>query len=452
MSIARTKILLIFSVSAGVFFSCFYGFAQDKALTIKPGDTVYLTVDKNPGLNKPLLVSPESTVEYPLIGSIDVRGFTTVDLAQEFKKLFKSYYFLETGVFVSYSETENENRNTEEKNVTVANVSDKYENRGGVYTISPYDTIRISVYGEEDLEKVLEVSAEGTVRYALLGKIQVAGLTGEEVAKKISDMLAQGYLTNPQVSVAIEQYSKISVLGSVNEPGSYELRGALTLVDALVLAGGPKEDANLHKIKIIRHDAEGKGLVVDIDEEGRQFYLKPLDKILVEEYGQIYVVGAVKEPGVFMLETSALTALDAIVFLAKGPLENANLSKVKVIRDNASGKKEFILDVNADPNGFFITEGDRISVSEYKDISIFGQVETPGNYPYSKGLTAVEAISLAGGFTEVASTNGVKILKQKGNKKEVIKVPVGYILKTGDKSRDVILEEGDTVVVAESWF
>ncbi len=59
---------------------------------------------------------------------------------------------------------------------------------------------------------------------------------------------------------------------------------------------------------------------------------------------------------------------------------------------------------------------------------------------------------MAGGFTTVASQNAVKVIREKDGKKETLKVPVGYILKTGNVSRDVELEEEDTIVVPESWF
>jgi polysaccharide export outer membrane protein len=67
-------------------------------------------------------------------------------------------------------------------------------------------------------------------------------------------------------------------------------------------------------------------------------------------------------------------------------------------------------------------------------------------------MTVTDAIGLAGGFTDVADTNGVRVIQEREKKKKTVKVPMGYILKTGDKSRDVALQGGDTIVVPESWF
>jgi protein involved in polysaccharide export with SLBB domain len=65
----------------------------------------------------------------------------------------------------------------------------------------------------------------------------------------------------------------------------------------------------------------------------------------------------------------------------------------------------------------------------------------------------VDAIALAGGFTELASRNAVKVIREsKSGRRKTFIVPVGDILNSGDKSRDLLLEEGDTISVSESAF
>jgi len=174
--------------------------------------------------------------------------------------------------------------------------------------------------------------------------------------------------------------------------------------------------------------------------------------VLVKEYGNVYVVGAVNEPGVYDLSKNDLTPLDAINFLAGGLKDNANKSRVKIYRKAERDRKEIIVNLEDQTRTFFIDVGDRIVVDEYKDIAIFGEVKEPGKYAFRKGLTVVDAISLAGGFTEIASQNGVRVVRQVESGKKTIKVPVGYILRRGDRSKDLELNEGDTIVVPESWF
>ena len=84
-------------------------------------------------------------------------------------------------------------------------------------------------------------------------------------------------------------------------------------------------------------------------------------------------------------------------------------------------------------------------------ISVLGQVTRPGNYPYTPGLTLVRLISEAGGFTALAVQSRVKVIRHPENGPESsFDANVAAIL--DGKQKDVPLEAGDVVVVAESFF
>ena len=83
---------------------------------------------------------------------------------------------------------------------------------------------------------------------------------------------------------------------------------------------------------------------------------------------------------------------------------------------------------------------------------MYGEIGRPGKYLMTEGLVLSDAILQAGGFTEFARKNSEKIVRGQGPDREVIKVKVGKIYKTGDKTLDVELKEGDIVIVPESWF
>ncbi|UCC94687.1 MAG: polysaccharide biosynthesis/export family protein [Candidatus Omnitrophota bacterium] len=428
---------------------------------IKAHDVLKISVKGEPDLGTTLQVSERNVIDYPLLGEVKVGGLTTGQAAQKIERLLKMYYFLDTEVSILISSSHKEKISGEPEVFQAEDQIPQYDvTEIPVYRITAYDTLQISVYGEPELGRTVQVSEGGIIRYPLLGEVEVGGLTADEAADKLEELLQKGYVVNPQVSVFIEQHGKVYVLGAVAEPGSYELRGPLTLLDVIVLAGGPEENANLATIKVIRVYHEGtepehiKEYVLDLEVEGKEFFLKPLDKVFVDQYGEIFVVGAVNEVGSYKLERRDLTPLDAIVFLAEGAKENANLTAVTVVRQENGLQTEYILNLENEKENknFLLQEGDRILVKEYKNIAVFGQVNTPGKYPFRKGLTVIDAISEAGGFTDVANQNGVRVVREGGKEKRVIRVPVGHILKTGDKARDIELEEGDTVVVPESWF
>jgi len=84
-------------------------------------------------------------------------------------------------------------------------------------------------------------------------------------------------------------------------------------------------------------------------------------------------------------------------------------------------------------------------------IQVVGEVKAPQAIPYREGLTVLDAILQAGGFTEYARTNSVKVIRKNGEKTQEIKVKVGNVLK-GDLSKNILLQPGDFIVVPESLF
>jgi polysaccharide export outer membrane protein len=133
------------------------------------------------------------------------------------------------------------------------------------YPISTNDLLEISVYDEPDLCKTVRVSADGTITYPLVGTIAVAGLTTKGLEEKMTELLIKDYLVNPQVNVFIKEFTKISVLGQVKNPGAYELKAGLTVVDAIALAGGLTDIADSNGTKVIRiHKGKKKTIGVPV--------------------------------------------------------------------------------------------------------------------------------------------------------------------------------------------
>ncbi len=93
-----------------------------------------------------------------------------------------------------------------------------------------------------------------------------------------------------------------------------------------------------------------------------------------------------------------------------------------------------------------------IFVKEFSNIYVFGEVKKPGSFPLYGRMTAFEAVTLAGGFTEVANTSKVKIIRQQAGKEIVYEINVDKITKGGDTSEDVDLEANDRVIVPRSFF
>ena len=95
-------------------------------------------------------------------------------------------------------------------------------------------------------------------------------------------------------------------------------------------------------------------------------------------------------------------------------------------------------------------------VKEYgnKTVYVLGQVQKPAaiQIPPEKPLTVLEAITSVGGFTEVANTSKVRVLRMENGKQNAIDVDVSQITKQGNKAMDIALNPGDVVFVPQSMF
>ena len=133
---------------------------------------------------------------------------------------------------------------------------------GSNYILQPSDVIEVEIYQEEDLFKMVRIEGDGTVALALIGKVELAGLTISEAKSLITDLYNRDYLVDPQVSVLVRSFSPkvIRVLGSVNRPGVVEIPPDrdLTLTEAIAEAGGISRLGNPKALKIKRASNENE--------------------------------------------------------------------------------------------------------------------------------------------------------------------------------------------------
>jgi polysaccharide export outer membrane protein len=123
------------------------------------------------------------------------------------------------------------------------------------YRINPGDEVEVYVWGEERLQRQIRVLPDGTIAMPLVGQISVQGLLPEQVQDAISHRLTGQYRgTVPQVTVSVRNPAglQFSVVGKVKSPGSFTPGRYVNLLEALSLAGGPAEFANLDNISIVR--------------------------------------------------------------------------------------------------------------------------------------------------------------------------------------------------------
>ena len=123
------------------------------------------------------------------------------------------------------------------------------------YQIGALDTLKITVFREPDLSlEEVPVDASGNVLLPLIGQIQAAGKTSQELASDVSNRLAAQYLVDPQVLVFVSKSASllVTVEGQVKKPGVYEVTGQMTLLQAVASAEGPTQIAKLSEVVVFR--------------------------------------------------------------------------------------------------------------------------------------------------------------------------------------------------------
>ena len=127
----------------------------------------------------------------------------------------------------------------------------------------------------ENSLQVLTIDERGTITMPILGEIECAGMTRQELAAEIERrIIAGGYLSDPQVNVRFAELT-ISILGEVNKPGRYDIKkDQLTILEALALAGDLTIYGNRSDVAVIR-EKDGKSIVTKLDLRSSDIFSSP---------------------------------------------------------------------------------------------------------------------------------------------------------------------------------
>jgi polysaccharide export outer membrane protein len=245
------------------------------------------------------------------------------------------------------------------------------------YRIGPKDLLEITVYELPELNQTVRVSEDGSITLSLLGKVEVAGFTAQELEARLAQLLDQKYTKGAHVTVFIKEYQKVSVIGAVGRPGMYELVGPTTLLQAIAQAGGLTAQA-MNEIYVYRTGPDGK-----------------------------------QERIVIVLED---------LMTDGNPELNIELKPKDVLT---------------------------IPIDQTLNVFVYGEVRTPGAIPYlsSKKITLLQAIAQAGGTTEWAKKSKV-VVKRRDRRTDIeMKIRVNLKKMISGKIADIVLEEGDVVIV-----
>jgi polysaccharide export outer membrane protein len=242
-----------------------------------------------------------------------------------------------------------------------------------LYVVGPNDVLVITVYGQPQLSGKYVVGADGTFTFPLIGEVEVGGLTLKAIEDDLRGRLARGYLKDPQVTLAVDQYrsQQIFVMGEVRQPGGLPLAGAMTLIEALARVGSTTERAG-PEVVIVR-SAHGA------------------------------------PPG------------------PADPARAQDSQDSEVIRVNLERLQSGALSQNV-----ALRAGDTIFVPRAETVFVSGQVRSAGEYVIRRAMTVRQVLALAGGVTDRGSTRRIQIVRQVDGKEVTMNAQLQDPVRSGD--------------------
>lgn len=238
------------------------------------------------------------------------------------------------------------------------------------YAVGAGDVLSVRVFGQSEFNSDYVVDEEGHLDLPWVGPVVVTGLGVGRITQQVKQILSEGFLKNPQVTVQIKTYRSqpVQLLGAVKKPDTYFLEGPTRLLDLLAMAGGVVNDKAGSEVRLTRQlDGRSQTLALDLDEvlsggDGN-FWVEKGDVINLLEGQTFYVNGEVGKPGDYAWK-GGLTVTQALA-MAGSSKTTANLRKVVLIR--SSGEKLLIniarIVKGKDPD-VGVGAGDQVIVSE----------------------------------------------------------------------------------------
>ncbi len=292
------------------------------------------------------------------------------------------------------------------------------------YTLGPGDRIKVEIFGVPEYSRDYQVLVNGNLKLYLVGDLRVQGLTLTQVEKAIAARYAR-LLQRIKVDVTLTapRPMNVAIAGEISKPGSYTVasgEGAQfpTVTRLIQQAGGITQSANPNVVYVRRPQANGT------------------DQLITVDLWDLFKTGNIRQD---------LTLRDGdMVFIPAAdqinPADGAQLAAANFAA----------------------------SASQPLNIAIIGEVARPGPYVLSRGrggsgtggsgdggsgasgglITVTQAIQQAGGITALADLRNVQVKRTtRSTEPQVITLNLWDMLKTGDLSQDLVLQQGDTITV-----
>ncbi len=335
------------------------------------------------------------------------------------------------------------------------------------YVLGAGDRLGIYLLGKSQQNFDVIVNLEGKIFIPTVGVFFVNGVKIEDFQIFLNSELTK-YYDNFSANVLLIEPKKIPVfvVGEVQHPGKYFLTSVNTVLDAVVLAGGPTERGSLRNIALYRGDT----LCTEVDlyqlfmkgSNANDLFLLTGDKIVVPLLDAVVSVeGEVKREARFELKNNGKERISDLFDLAGGFTDLAFLDKIEISRLLPNGERVVsylnyheIENSDSCPSNLLLKNNDQIRVYSIldqtykKSVFIHGEVKRPGEYFWQENLHVRDLILQAGNLTRSAFLLDCEIARIDPKLPTVVKtVNLQKILQDSTAENNLLLEEDDRVFI-----
>ncbi|MDR3166068.1 MAG: SLBB domain-containing protein [Synergistaceae bacterium] len=326
------------------------------------------------------------------------------------------------------------------------------------YVLGPGDYLVINLWGmiEENFE--VSINRDGIANVPHIGSIRLVGFTLDE-AKSVLKKEFDRYFTGYRMNVTMGEMRSITVYitGDVRAPGAYTVSSFATLVNALLVSGGPSHRGTLRGIELKR----GGKTITTFDmydlllrgDKSKDVRLMDEDVIFVPTVGPLVgLTGEIRRPGVY--EMKGRTRVQDILYLAGGISAQTFRGRIQYYKIQDQHYRSVFEGSVDGLSQSVIADGDVLRLFSILDIPtvvrIQGPVARPGTYGVIAGVTKVsELIAQAGGLLAIASDRAELTRVEPSLSGPVltrIQIDLNAAL-NGDRSNDIPLQLNDYLMV-----
>jgi protein involved in polysaccharide export with SLBB domain len=326
------------------------------------------------------------------------------------------------------------------------------------YVLGPGDNLVINLWGMVEDSFEVSVNRDGIANVPHIGSVRIAGFTLDEAKSALSREFNK-YFTGYQMNVTMGEMRSVTVYvtGDVRRPGAYTVSSFATLVNALLVSGGPSNTGTLRKIELKR----GGKTITTFDmydlllkgDKSKDVRLLDEDVIFVPPVGPLVgLTGEIRRPGVYELKTR--TRVQDILYLAGGISAQTFKGRIQYYKIQDRHYRSVFEGSTDGLSQSVLADGDVLRLYPVLDIPtvvrIQGPVARPGTYGVVPGVTTVsELVSQAGGLLAIASDRAELTRVEPsldGPVSTRIQIDLALALK-GDRANDISLQLNDYLLI-----